>query len=161
MNNRLKFRVWSPSKGKFLDKSSHGMDYYRLYGESENELRMCKFSCGEWLYDVDDAIIQQFTGLKDSEGKDIYEGDLIQYTTSTTYGPEEPWQPQLSVSPVFWGKYSDDEYVSNVECWMLNYNLPLSQAFKGGVSWNRGDDVDLEKGIIVIGNILENKDLIK
>lgn len=65
--NRFNFRVWH-IQGKFwtthpfLDFSSHNIGEKHPYVELTS----------------DDCIIQQFTGLQDSKGKDIYEGDIIQ-----------------------------------------------------------------------------------
>jgi len=72
----LSFRVWSPSKNKWLKESSHYTDDYS-FSLINKPLKVCKRSSGEFLYYCDDVIIQQFTGLYDSKNARIYEGDIL------------------------------------------------------------------------------------
>jgi uncharacterized phage protein (TIGR01671 family) len=68
MNNReLKFRVYIPDHEKF--------SYFRL-GEFDYSDR--------YLYQHQYPV-QQYTGLKDSKGVEIYEGDLVQYNQNSSY----------------------------------------------------------------------------
>lgn len=73
----------------------------------------------------------QYTGLKDKNGKEIYDGDLIQLTSVT--GADR------GIYTVALEEYLGDEYMEYGYCW---YNY-------------------LPSGVEVIGNIYENPELLK
>lgn len=68
MNREIKFRVWDKNWKKFLA--------YPCYFNNKdfNEFTAFEryFKCDE-----DECVVQQYTGLKDKNGKEIYEGDII------------------------------------------------------------------------------------
>jgi uncharacterized phage protein (TIGR01671 family) len=101
---------------------------------------------------VENYVIQQYTGIKDINGEEIYEGDIVEFTNE--YG-------KIKCGKIIWGEYNDDEYVEHLQCWMVIsnriddpvYNLPLSCAvLSGGVDYGRGDSV-ISNTFKVIGNI--------
>ena len=79
MNNRqLKFRAWDKLAKQFTypDKGYQGHYVLTLNGQFQN---LQNGSGG------DEYIIQQWTGLKDKNGKEIYEGDRVTYKLDKHY----------------------------------------------------------------------------
>lgn len=68
--HEIKFRVWDKKSKSFI---SAPLDICVQSGRLTFTNEMY-YSPGKFLYD---AIIMQYTGLKDNNGKEIYEGDII------------------------------------------------------------------------------------
>ena len=118
----IKFRAWGPG----IDKTMH----YNTDISGEGKFLVLYY---DYSYEEkENYILMQYTGLKDANGKEIYEGDIVK-ATSDQYTNEN-----------FIGKVIFDE---GYFCTWVN---------KNDIRGIWGDD-----NIEVIGNIFENKDLLE
>lgn len=80
MQREIKFRVWNKTYHEMFYVSDHKNGEYdeKIYLTLEGKLRGNFKNCGD-VDCSDDYAIQQYTGLKDKNGKEIYEGDIIEY----------------------------------------------------------------------------------
>jgi uncharacterized phage protein (TIGR01671 family) len=137
MGREYKFRVWNRPNGYFEKDVSNfsvggdGAIYHWLHG------------IGEWI-ETDDAIIMQYTGLLDKNGKEIYEGDLLK--PEEGYLSEDAESAFTNIYELRW----DNDSAGFV---LFDYDL-------GEVA---DDDhiLNIHSNFEVIGNIYENPELVK
>lgn len=151
----LKFRAWDKEKKEWYGSSNpnqltwHG---FHILGE-------CTMQWPPLSY-LENLEITQYTGLRDKNGKEIYEGDIIEFEDTTEDGYE----------------YKEGIDITNRACVVFKdcrYRLKISKRFDldniiettSGVLVDMEEDwelfIDSLKSSKVIGNIYENPELLK
>jgi len=135
---KLKFRVWDKRrKVMFSDNDDVVVDLSgRIWETAVGDFE----GGGSWLKD---CVVMQFTGLKDKNGKEIYEGDILKWTNEFPALGE----PKEIVRKVKWDTY-------------------YGAGWNFGESWKDGEKrwsyrKPQPEEIEVIGNIYENPELLK
>ena len=146
MNNRLKFRVW--------DKLAERMIY--PHNDNQQHFIIDLNGCFHNLQNGsggDDYVIQQFTGLTDKNGKEVYEGDIVKikrwYLRPFINNKQEidyqHIEGETEVGQVMWG-WNSQKYLVSYE----------------HIRYDDSEDFDKSShSVEVIGNILENPELLK
>lgn len=130
MQRKLKFRVWDKRIHCFVNFS--GM-FAPQFGISYLNGCLESLTCTR---ENSDFVIQQFTGLKDKRGKEIFEGDIVKFIY-TTY--EHEYEEEIG-----------EVYFEN-GMFMFSRSCEFCTA----------DCNFREESLEIVGNIFENPELIK
>ncbi|WP_283718799.1 YopX family protein [Clostridium perfringens] len=133
MSREIKFKIWDKEQKRFLEINWEGEDTRHTKGKanicySDRVYVTLSGYVNEdgWPYEVD-ADILQYTGLKDKNGKEIYEGDILINTNKSKLNLGIENQKYLIVyralgfdlKPLFKGRalkfnYTDLELIGNI-----------------------------------------------
>ena len=136
----IKFRVWDKDNNRMLE--SYQMEPI-IHIEIDEDWTFYDLLIGGTIMD-NRFIIMQYTGLKDKNGKEIYEGDIISISRTTLN------EKTATITEVYFGKgafrWRHDDGSGSV----LNFN---------NVSVKEGYE-SITQDVEVIGNIYENRNLL-
>ncbi len=135
MKREIKFRAWTRT-GEW-DDTGERRHFEMIDGDS-----LCPMECEPFkdiLADIEDEYyVMQYTGLKDKNGREIYEGDVVSYDILEGCGDRKAY-----TSVVEYGEYGFRPFTFNTVVEMDDwYNYEL-------------------RNFEVIGNIYENPELLK
>ena len=74
----IKFRIWDTENNEMLKVQE--LDFEPTFYGGRIAIRPDQYND---YFDTEDMILMQYTGLKDKNGTEIYEGDIIQYEDIT------------------------------------------------------------------------------
>jgi uncharacterized phage protein (TIGR01671 family) len=137
MNREIKFRAWNIVTKKMIDL------------KKITPLALNMDTDGLFLPFSDGLPLMQFTGMKDLNGKEIYEGDIVKWDD---HSKGKYWR----VAEVF---YDNDEMMFSfriIKC--INCDLKKGYVFDGNFML-RGENPSKE--LEITGNIYENEELLK
>lgn len=126
----IKFRAW--------DKEIKQVVYYPMFKFNGNTVDINEqFKC---VQNGDEYILMQYTGLKDKNGKEIYEGDIVKYTRNN----------QIITASIEWREGEGCYHYHNIEDSVDSDSLVKESMFFIG-----------SETVEIIGNIYENPELLK
>lgn len=129
----IKFRAWDTQAEEILYGVEHTYDGYKVSMPSFGALLDCP----------DFYIVMQYTGLKDKNGKEIYEGDILELRAN-------PFNRKRDLFQVVFkdGGFRDE------------WNNYIGQYLPPDIRNKQGGRVRLNEACEVVGNIYENKELL-
>ena len=138
----IKFRIWDGAKNEWLASSNKdALPYYgfALVGEV-----MTVQSPPVWSLD-EGNVVEQFTNLKDKNGTEIYEGDIIQF---------EFWNEK------YYRQIAYNSAIASYEA--ITVTSPTSKKLRQKAKYSFSELYKISsKGFKVVGNIHENPELLE
>ena len=128
---KIKFRIWNnEEKMMIYPKENEYSDYFITI---DGDVYSMDFDCpdGGFTYEDNNAKLMQFTGLLDKNGKEIYDGDIVKFSS-------------------YWiGDYVEKETIKEIKYDIYGFNEKIEIGYAGKPDWCE-----------VIGNIYENPNLL-
>ena len=132
----IKYKIWDKENKKFLEDVWE-TDYAILPNGIVIEMYDNGFGESYSVHNLDNIEVLQFTGFKDKNDKDIYEGDILRY--------KFPYDKRvIHISPVSYLETQSSFGIVD----LYGNNIPLY-------------DIACKEYAEIIGNIYENKELLK
>lgn len=141
----IKFRAWNGGMMRYLHDGDINLTQRGVIAPNEmNEW----WKAREWP-------LMQYTGLKDKNGKEIYEGDFVIYLNLNIFTSDHVLNRELCMEYARTGfvKYMQD----TCQFMLAQRDQSDSYNFSNDLKLIYGDDEEMQ----VIGNIYENPELIK
>ncbi|MGX2946352.1 YopX family protein [Enterococcus alishanensis] len=134
----IKFRAWDKEKKKFIRLSAlhleeSGLEVGLVYDLSEHYLSTAFSVGGGRSLNLNDGILMQYTGLKDKNDQEVYEGDIVRCTRGC---PHE----------IIWIEEYGGMFFGGMPTWYLS-------GLTEGYAWTGEEEI--------IGNIYENPELLE
>ncbi|WP_338217109.1 YopX family protein [Lacticaseibacillus salsurivasis] len=147
---QIKFRAWDKQRRHMFDVEQLAYnlrgELVSIYGFGRDFSNDQEALMGEEP-DLDKAVLMQFTGLHDKNGRDIYEGDLLRVELD-----DDP--DSYYIAPVTWcgADYPAFDIMSKYWPKNVSYDTNVLSAIVAG--WS-------EEVMSVVGNIYENPELME
>jgi len=148
-NNRFKFRVWEKEHNRFLypkegsaetidSRTGEGAYGHAVGGTGGISVGLTLnglpyYRCVNMMGPLDNSIVQQYTGIEDKNGREIYEGDLVNF--------------EYEIGPGDWEKETKQEVFFEEGIFYFGRDLKFAT---NDCNFNK-------KSLEVVGNIFENK----